>query len=183
MAWPLIVAGVSTALSMKTESDAGDIEQAGIRMEGEARQNVARWNAAANELEAVQMDRQASMERASAQRQAIEIRRQKRLAISRAMAVSGASGGGGIDSDVSLMDEIARMSEFYDYDAKGAMFEGEERALSYEDNAAMKRMSAGIERYEGNVAKTVSINRGKGAELRTASSIFSKGASFGMAMA
>jgi len=181
--WPLIAAGVSTGMSMMAESNAGDLEQEGLRQEGLARQNVAEWNARANELEAIQMDRQANMSRASSQRQAMEIRRQKRLAISRAMAVAGASGGGGVSEDAGLVTELARMSEMYEYEAAGAIFEGEEQALSFEDNAAMKRMAAGIERYEGNVAKTNTTNAARASSLKTASNIFSKGASFGMAMA
>lgn len=92
---------------------------------------------AASNYQAAQLDAAAKTERASAQRAAEEERRQGRLAISRARAVGGASGGG---QDIPLLGQIEEDAELR---AQTAMWEGEEAAKG-------RKMQADAARFEGN---------------------------------
>lgn len=112
--------------------------------------DASEHNAKLLELEATQHDRNANNARAIAQRKAIEEKRQAKVIMSRAMAVAGASGGG-VFGDVSVENDLAGILEVGEYNAKTALWEGEESALNSEDNAFMRRRAANITRYEGNL--------------------------------
>jgi hypothetical protein len=90
--------------------------------------------------EARQLKRAAKMTRGSAQREAIEERRQARLLMSRGQAVAAASGGGA--SDVSVVNTLADVAAEGEYRALTALWEGEERATGME-KAASARVSEG----------------------------------------
>lgn len=96
---------------------------------------VDRKNAA--DFEAAQLEQQAGQTRASAQRQAIEQRRQSAIASSRALAVAGASGAGALDPTV--VDLMAGIESAGDYSARVALFEGNEVAIGRETAASSRR--------------------------------------------
>jgi hypothetical protein len=90
---------------------------------------------AAAKSQAAQMQQQAGQERATAQREAIERRRQANLAISRARAVGGASGAA-VSDIAGIEGDIAAEG---DYNARTALFEGEDRAVGLEYGARVTR--------------------------------------------
>lgn len=94
----------------------------------------------AAKIEAREMERQAIARQAEGSHRAAEEHRQKRLALSRAMAVGAASGAG---RDFQLEGEIEGEGE---YRGLLAMFEGENEAQSL-------RRSAQIRRAEGSAAR------------------------------
>ena len=78
--------------------------------------------AGAAEEEALQLERRAGESRATSQREAIEERRQSRLAVSRTQAVAAASGGGASDPDV--VERIADIEGEGEYNFLRALYEG-----------------------------------------------------------
>lgn len=116
---------------------------------GQARAGSEAKNAA--DFQAAQLDQAAGQSRAAAQREAMEARRQARLAGSRVQAL--ARGGGGDESVLALQGDIAGEGELR---ALTAMYEGEERARGYEGQADAAR-------YSGRNAKS----RGMASALNT----------------
>lgn len=112
-------------------------------------------------FQAAQMEQRAGQERAIAQREANEERRQGDLAASRARAVGAASGGG---VDFNRIGDIAMEGE---RNALMALYDGEERARGAEMDAASSRMSA-------RNARTASYFSAAGTIARGASSMYEK---------
>lgn len=125
-----VVGAVGTLVSSESSASAA-------KAAGKDANRVAKW-------EAAQLERNAGQERAAAQRQAIEERRQGRLAISRARALAGASGAG--VSDPTVTNILADLASQGETNALTAMWEGEESARNMEFQAAGRR-------YEGATAK------------------------------
>ena len=84
--------------------------------------------------ESAQLKQMAGQERATSQRQALEQWREGRLAQSRAIARAAASGAGA--SDPTVMKIIGDLAAEGDYNARAALFTGEETARGLEDKAA-----------------------------------------------
>lgn len=130
MADPVTLALVATAAS--TVLSAGGAYAQGVQAKKTA------------DYEAAQMDVNAGQDRAMAQRQAIENRREARLADSRLQAVAAASGGGASDPTViKLSQDINAEGE---YNALSSLYSGEESARQLEGSADLRR-------YEGKNAK------------------------------
>jgi hypothetical protein len=91
-------------------------------------------------LQATQLDAQAGRERATSQRQAMEERRQARLASSRGLALAAASGGG--TDDPSVVNALASIEGEGEYRAMSALYSGEESAKGMEDEADARRRGA-----------------------------------------
>jgi len=139
-------AGLSTILSAAGTA----VGAVGAIQGGKAQQASANYQAA-------QLEAAGKTERAIAQREAEEDRRQARLMQSRARAVGAASGGG---IDLELAGDIAEEGE---YRALTSIWEGEEAAKGRNAQAAAAR-------FEGKQAK-------KAGYLRGASKAFSGAAS------
>lgn len=90
--------------------------------------------------EAAQLEVQAGQERASSQRQAIEERRQGRIASSRALAIAAASGGGA--DDPSVINAIANIEGEGEYRALTALYEGNSSGDDLVRQAAARRTEA-----------------------------------------
>jgi hypothetical protein len=119
----------------------------------------------AADTEAARLRRQAGQTRASAQREALEVRRTSRYAQSRAQALAASSGGGA--SDPTVQNIIADLAGEGEYGALTALYEGEERALGMEDTAtAVQR--------EGRAKRTAGYLQGASTLLSGASSISEK---------
>lgn len=99
-------------------------------------------NAEAREMrrEAAQLEAQAGLERASSHRQAIDGRRQARLAMSRGLAVAAASGAGA--DDPTVVNTLADIEGEGEYRALSALYAGEETARGMEAEAAARRRGA-----------------------------------------
>ncbi len=100
----------------------------------------------AAKYEASQLEARATAERAAGQRDALRERQQKDLVLSRAKAV-GASSGGGVD-----LVGRGKIEEQGEYNALTAMWEGEERARSAEDQAAATRWSGKQKKLAGFIS-------------------------------
>jgi hypothetical protein len=125
-----VVGAVGTLVSAESQATAA-------KAAGKDANRVAKW-------EAAQMERNAGQERAAAQREAIEERRQGRLAVSRARALAGASGAG--VSDPTVTNILADLASQGETNALTALWEGEESARNMEFGAAGRR-------YEGSQAQ------------------------------
>jgi len=90
--------------------------------------------------EAVQLETNAGLERASSQRRAMEERRQAQLAGSRGLAVAAASGGAA--DDPTVVNLLAGIEGEGEYRALTALYEGEETARGMEAEAAARRRGA-----------------------------------------
>lgn len=127
---------------------------------------ISSANAQAGSLreEATQLDAMAVSERASAQREGVEQRRQARLLQSRALAVAAAQGGASDPTVVNILANLAGEGEFR---ALSAMFEGEERARS-------KEMQARVRRKEAKNIKKAGLITAVGQGLSTASTMYER---------
>lgn len=143
-------AGLSTILSA-AGSAVGAI---GAIQGGKAQQASANYQAA-------QLEAAGKTERAIAQREAEEDRRQARLMQSRARAVGAASGGG---IDLELAGDIAAEGE---YRALTSLWEGEEAAKG-------RKAQAAAARFEGKQAKKAGYLTAGKTLLSGGSSLFEK---------
>ena len=111
--------------------------------------------------EALQLERQAGIERAASQRKAMEEKRQARLVASRAQAVGAATGGALDPTVVNAMADIEGEGEFR---ALTALYEGEEEARGLEAQAVARRK-------EGKNAKKASYFQAAGSILSAGSTL------------
>ena len=144
MAEALMIAGtvVSTVGSLVT----GEAEAQAYKASGKVEKELA-------EYRAKQLAQNAGQARASAQHKAEEERRQAGLVRSRAKAI-GASGGAIQGTDVENI--LAGLTAEGEYNAKSALYEGEEAARGME-------AQADSERYSGALAKSMSAYQAKSA--------------------
>jgi hypothetical protein len=113
-------------------------------------------------FEARQFEQQAGQERAASQRQAIEDRRQTRLAQSRLQALAG--GGGGDPTVVKLASDIAGEGELR---ALTSLYGGDDKGRSLEMQATANRAS-------GKARANGAAMSGVASALQSGSSIYSK---------
>jgi hypothetical protein len=126
-----VVMGAMQAKSQREQADAAAQEGAAVKT--------------AAYYEADQLDQQAGQERAAAQRQAMDSRRQERIIQSNLQAAAAASGGGATDPTIGrLSSDIAVEGQ---YRALSDLFRGEERARGLENQANARR-------YEGDIGYT-----------------------------
>lgn len=129
--------------------------------------SIIEANSKASELrfQAAQMDAQAGLKRATAQRSAMDEKRQARLAVSRGQAVAAASGGGA--SDPTVVNALAGISGEGEYRALTALYNGEEEAQSLEAQAAANRRGA-------KSVKTAGLLKAGGTILSAGSSLYDR---------
>ncbi len=113
---------------------------------------------AASNYQAAQLEAAGNTERASAQRQAVEEKRQSDITLSRARLVGAASGGG---QDIHLLGQIEEDGALR---AATAMWEGEEAAKG-------RKAQANAARFEGSQYQSAGY-------LKGASTLLSGGSSF-----
>ncbi len=124
-------------------------------------------NSEAKELrsQASQLEAQAGLERASSQRQAIDEKRQARLASSRALAVAAASGAGA--DDPTVVNAIAGIEGEGEYRALTALYNADQEALGMEAQAKANRRAA-------KATKTAGLLKGAGTILSAGSSLYDR---------
>jgi hypothetical protein len=115
----------------------------------------ARSEGAALDQHARMLQQQAGQERASAQRDAIEQRRQAKLVNSAVMARAG--GGAG---DVSVVDLMAGNAAEGEYRALLSLYHGEDRAKGLEFSAESKRLEAKDQRRAATLGAMTSVLSG-----------------------
>lgn len=123
-------------------------------------QQAAKAQQAGLEFQAKQSEQQAGQDRASAQRHAMEQRRQATLMQSRVQALAG--GGGADEGVLELTGDIAGEGE---YNALASLYEGEESALGRE------MQSQGL-RMEGKSARRAANWKSASTIMSTASSMY-----------
>ena len=104
---------------------------------GKAEQKAANY-------EAAQLDVQAKDERAGAQREAQELARRKRLALSTLTA--NAAGSGFTATDPTVLDLAGEIAEYGTYQEQLAMYGGTSRAEGLKASAAARRVSGAAAR-------------------------------------
>jgi hypothetical protein len=112
------------------------------------------------EFMGAQQEQQAGQDRAAAQRQAIEDRRQARLAQSRLQALAG--GAGNDPTVVKLSSDIVGEGELR---ALTSLYQGEERAKGRE-------VSAQASRIQGDNARSAAYTSGIAQALQSGSSMY-----------
>lgn len=124
-------------------------------------------NSKANDLrfQAAQLDAQAGLKRASSQREAINEKRQARLAMSRGLAVAAASGGGA--DDPTVVNALAGIEGEGEYRALTALYNGDQEAIGMEAQADQNRKGA-------KAAKTAGLIGAAGTVLSAGASMFDR---------
>lgn len=126
----------------------------------------------AAEFNAMELERQAGISIALAQRQAAEERRQGDIAASRALAVAAASGAG--VSDPTIVRLLTSAKGEGAYRAEVALYEGEERARQLRIGATAERLG-GADALEEAMGRARAYNlRGWGSVVRLGSSMYAK---------
>ena len=128
-----IMSAVGTGISVLDSIGQGIQQKAAAREQ----RRIADYNRQLAERQAENLEQTAGQERASAQRSAINQRRQTAAAMSRAQAVAGASGAGALDPTiVNILGDIGFEG---DYREGVAGFEGESRGQALEYEAVIAR--------------------------------------------
>jgi len=146
--------GLMTALTLAGTA----VSAVGTIAAGQERNRAAQY-------EAAQMDIKAGEERAAAQREALALQRQKRLALSALQARSAASGFSA--SDPSTLDLAGEIDAYGTYQAGITQYGGESRSN------AMKASAAG-RRAEGKAAATGAIWDAFGTALQGGATAYQK---------
>lgn len=123
---------------------------AGAAKNAQAQRKLGKQKNILANYKADQLDTMAGQERSKSQRVAAEKKRQMRLAMSRALAVAGASGAGA--ADVGMLNIYAGLEAEGEYASELALYEGEERARNLEVDAKNQRISGGFAEDYGNEA-------------------------------
>lgn len=163
MAQALTLAATAVATVGTLASASGQAQAA--QAEGKASNQMAQFQAR-------QLDRQAGQERATSQLQAIEERRKGKLARSRAMALAAASGAGTGGSVQDILSDLTSEAEF---NAQGALYEGEESARGLETQASATR-AGGQYAQKGSAYRARSLRNSS--YLSAAGNLMQGGASF-----
>ena len=139
----LALTAAGTGISAYSTIAGSQAASKGLQFQAQAAEQAGQAAQQAKEFEAKQYGMQAKEARATAQRGALETRRQGRLLQSTLQARAAAGGGGATDPGVlNLAGDIAGRSE---YQALLEMAQGENRARGLEDVATGARMTGAAE--------------------------------------
>lgn len=130
MAWLALASTVLSAASASNQAaeSAQAVKIAGIKQ------------ASSENQEAIQLDASAQQDRAAAEQEALDRRRQIQIKASRANAIASASGANSIDP--SVVNIMAGYDQESDYAANAALYSGEQSARSKDYAAMLKRQGA-----------------------------------------
>ena len=137
----MIIASVAgTALSAMGTIAQGKAQAAALQAQADQARLQAKYNADVHNWQAAQLEVQGKDEQATAQRQAIQMRREKNLALSRLQATAAGSGFDATSGDVlHNAEEIAKYGTFRE---NMASYGGQARRREAEYGAAGHRYSA-----------------------------------------
>lgn len=163
------LAVASTAVSAIGTLTSGSQQADAYKAEGKAQKSIADYQAS-------QLRYRAGQEKASSQAAAEQERRKARLAISRGTAVAAASGGG--VSDPTVMDILAGLRGEGEYNAKSALYEGEETAKGLEAQAVAAENGGAYESaaaaYKAKATRRASYVQAGGTLMSGAASFYDK---------
>lgn len=168
IAIPIAMLAVSV-LGAVSAKNASDKQAKAAKEAGEEQQQYANF-------QATQLRAKANDTQASAQRQAIDQRKQAQLAISRATALAAASGGGAADPTVTnILGNLAGEGE---YNALSTLYEGDTEAQGYRDQADETEQSgifdAGAANQRASALSSAGTMTAIGSVAQGAGSFFSK---------
>lgn len=132
--WPNVLKGAGLAF-----------DYSGHQYKARAYERAGQSAQIAGDLEAQQLEGQAGQAIGVGQINAQEAERQGRIAVSRALAVAAASGGGA--SDPTVINIMSRLAGQAHLNAMSALYEGQDQARQMRNQAAMAR-------YGGALAKS-----------------------------
>lgn len=131
---------------------------AGSMFQAKGQQDAGAASQQSAEFIAIQDEQAANNVRGSAQRAAMEERRQGALAGSRAKALAAASGGGADDvTTTKILSSIAGESE---YRALARLYQGEDQAYGYLSDASLRRSGGGEAKRAGDTAAMGTLIQG-----------------------
>ena len=164
------MSGTEVAIASAVIAAAGTIlNTAAMVQQGRHAEAAAKAQQQLAEAEAARMKVQAGQERALAQRQALDKRREARLRASRAQAVAASSGAGALDPDVvNLLGDIEGEGTFQ---AMMALAAGEDRAKGLTTSAAQQQFRGAAARAEGRAKRNIAFLDAGGTILDKAGSI------------
>lgn len=166
MSW--IAVGV-TAGSVLMSYSAGQGAKKAAGQEAELQREAGAKRKEAAEFEANTLQVQAGQQIAAAQRDMLDVQRVGRLAQSRALALSAASGGGASAPTVTRL--IGNLAKETSYNAARSLYAGEEKARLMNLQAIEKRKEGEFATTAADLSATASESRGKAAELASFSNI------------
>ncbi len=150
----------------------GFVSVMGSRESAKAARTAGERARVAGEFNAVELERQAGIAAALAQRQAMEEVRVADYAASRALAVAAASGAG--VSDPTMVRILSNFKGEGAYRASLALYEGEERARQFRVAAMSERLGGSGALEEGLSRARAYELQGIGTTVRTAGSLYAK---------
>lgn len=124
----------------------------------------AEGQAQAQEFNAQIAERNAGLSRQAAEYNALLLERQSRKILGGIRAGAAASGGSGLDG--SLLDILADSARSAEMDRQQTLYQGELKALGYEDSAKLARMGADSARTAGMFSSISQLITGFSGGLR-----------------
>lgn len=158
-----------TAASVVMSYSAGQKAKKAAGQEAELQRQAGESRRAAAEFEANSLEVQAGQQIAASQRDMMDVQRVGRLAESRALALSAASGGGASAPTVTRL--IGNLAKETSYNAARSLYAGEEKARLMRMQAETLREQGEFATTAGNLAASASESRGQAAVLASYSSI------------
>ena len=167
-ALPALMAAAAPVMTIAS----GALTAIGTIAAGNAAAEQGRLAQQAAEFEAKQLDIKGKDEKAAAQREMLELRRQKEGALSRLQATSAASGFSATDpTTLSLADEVAKYGT---YQEQTALYGGDVRQRNANLAAAGKRFEGARELMLGESRRTASYLNATGTILGSLSTLGTK---------
>lgn len=170
------MSGAISAAPMVMQVAGTALQIAGSFQKANAYGTAAKRATDSAEYQAKQLEINAGQEQAAAQRDSANQELQTKIAMSRALAVASASGGGA--SDPTIINLMARMAGEGQYRSMVALYQGDERARSLRDQASATRYSGELAaadyRAAERSARTTAGFRVASTVIDGASSLFKK---------
>jgi hypothetical protein len=174
------IAAVGLGLgSLLTSMKSGSAQKQALDQQADLQRQAGEARKTAADLEANVLEVQAGQTVAAAQRDMFDVQRATRLAQSRAVALSAASGGGA--SSPTVLNIVGNMAKEGAYNGARALYAGEEQARLMKIQAIEKRRLGQFDMTAGSLAGLATENKGRGAQLssygtilNTAGSLFGK---------
>lgn len=174
------IAGIGLGLgSLLTSMKSGSAQKKALDQQADLQRQAGEARKTAADLEANVLEVQAGQTVAAAQRDMFDVQRATRLAQSRAVALSAASGGGA--SSPTVLTIVGNMAKEGAYNGVRALYAGEEQARLMKIQAIEKRKLGQFDMTAGSLAGLASETKGRGAQLssygtilNTAGSLFGK---------
>lgn len=161
MSWAaLVIGGVSVGLSLYSSNEAkkAAAKEAELQREGGDKRRDAAF------FEANVLEQQATARIAAGQRDALDQTRTAKLAVSRAVAL-GAASGGGVSTSPTVLNIVGGIAKEGAYNSARALYQAEESARLLRLEAFEKRRLGEFGQVGGNLQALAAEERGKAAQF------------------